>query len=36
MGDWTLYVVAGLLIVFVVFPVLVYVLLSWLFRELWR
>jgi len=36
MGDWTLYIVAGLLIVFVVIPVLAYVFLSWLFRELWR
>ena len=35
-GDWIFYVVAGLVIVFVVVPVLVYVFLSWLFREIWR
>jgi len=36
MGDWTLYVVAGLLITFVVIPVIVFAVLHWLFRELWR
>ncbi len=36
MGDWIWYVIAGLLIVFVVFPVLAYAFAYWLFKDVWR
>ncbi len=36
MMDWLIYVEVGLLVVFIVVPVLAFAFLWWLFKDVWR